>query len=348
MFMEKNLAHTFDHLVQYTSEINQLNGGTATALIVIQNGQIVTEYYDGKHSGDPHARAVQPDSQFNVASARKSYIAFAVAWALAQGVISSIDDLVADYLPDYPKALMQNTTIRHLLTHTHGLEFEYAEPYRLYREFEAGADWAYRGANIIMLTEIVERTTGKNVAEILQEAVFNPLGFSETGWHTENNEQLVRIISDENGDPNGLGLGTDATGAGIQKNLYVSAREFAYWGYFHLRRGCIDGKQYVPAHWFDAITSVQSPLTDNLRLPQNGFLWYVKERQAELSEIGDSLPVGTFQILGVTGPLLLVIPKYDLVVARMYNKRGNYGGPDGSEWLNYLRDFGKQVMRCLD
>lgn len=85
----------------------------------------------------------------------------------------------------------------------------------------------------------------------------------------------------------------------------------------------------------------------NVDLPQNGFLWYVKSRRSALSEIGDTLPNGAYQILGVTGPLVLVIPKCDAVVVRMYNKRDNYGGPDGSRWLQYLKDFGNQVMRTV-
>lgn len=177
--------------------------------------------------------------------------------------------------------------------------------------------------------------------------VVEPLGFKETAWRTTASDKLVEIITDQGTDLGSLGLGTNATGAGDQRNLYVSAREFAYWGYFHLRRGFINGKQMVPSELFDLITSEQSPPLSNEDLPQYGFLWYVKGRQAALSEIGDTLRNGTYQILGVTGPLVLVIPTHDTVVVRMYNKHGNYGGPDGSQWLQYLKDFGDQVMRTV-
>lgn len=348
MFIERKLTDEFDHLIQYVSHINQLDGGTALALIVIRNGAIVTEHYEGFHSPTPNARAIQPDSQFNVASARKGYIGMAVAMAAHEGKIASIDDLVTDYLPELNRDIMARTTIRHLLTHTHGIEYDYKDNRRLYREFAVGTDWAYRGANIIMLTEIVERTMGKTVAELLQQYVFDPLGFTETGWRNQAEEHMVEIVTDDVDKPSYFELGTNTTGGGDQSNLYASAREFAYWGYLHLRKGCIDGRQVVPRAVIDMATSVQSPPTEDLKRPQNGFLWYVKERNAELSEIGDAAPAGTFQILGITGPLILAIPKHDIVVARMYSNYGNYGGPDGTEWLKYLREFGDEVMKCVE
>jgi CubicO group peptidase (beta-lactamase class C family) len=345
MFIDRSLTGQFDGLIKYASQINRLNGGTGMALIVIQHDRVVAEHYEGTHSRSADSRPVQADSQFNVASARKSYIAFAAALAVYEGKIASIDDLVTDYLPELDHELMRHTTIRHLLTHTHGIEYE--ENGRLYREFEPGTSWAYRSANIIMLTQIIERTMGRTVSDILRESVFRPLGFEETAWRTTPCDKLVEIIADEGTALGSLGLGTNATGAGDQRNLYVSAREFAYWGYFHLRRGLINGNQIAPPEVFDLITSVRTPPLSNVDLPQNGFLWYVKGRRSALSEIGDTLPNGTYQILGVTGPLVLVIPKYDAVVVRMYNKRGNYGGHDGSQWLQYLKDFGDQVRRTV-
>jgi CubicO group peptidase (beta-lactamase class C family) len=64
---------------------------------------------------------VQLDTQFHVASVKKSYIGFAVAYAVYYGYIKSIDDLVLKYLPTLDESTWDGTTIRHLLTHTHGL-----------------------------------------------------------------------------------------------------------------------------------------------------------------------------------------------------------------------------------
>ena len=64
----------------------------------------------------------------------------------------------------------------------------------------------------------------------------------------------------------------------------------------------------------------------------------MKDTPSFRSEIGERVPKGSYQILGVTGPTLLVIPKYNLVVSKMYNKRFNYGGN-----IHYLREFSNLV-----
>ncbi|MFD2171903.1 serine hydrolase domain-containing protein [Tumebacillus lipolyticus] len=342
--VQSAVGEPFGELIRYVEEINRKNGGSGSALLVVHQGRIAVERYAGFHSHAAGARAVGADSQFNIASARKSYIGFAVAWALDAGKIASLDDPVSRYLPELDRALLDGTTIRHLLTHTHGLHEDASG--RLYREFPAGSGWAYRGVNIVMLTQIVRRTTGKSVASILAEQVFRPLGFTETGWRTEASERMVSVILDAP-ERTELILGENGDGDGDQRNLFVSAREFARWGSLHLTQGKVDGRQVVPAEIFQLVSQVQSPPMTDPDLPPMGFLWYVQDHPAKRSEIGSSVPKGAFQILGVTGPLVLVVPEAELVVVRMCNKRYNYSGPDG-DYLHYLREFGDKVMSCLE
>ena len=76
------------------------------------------------------------NSMFNIASARKSYLAFAIGFALDEERIHSVDDLISNYLNTYDTGVVQGTTIRHLVTHSHGLN-ERADG-SIYREFAAG------------------------------------------------------------------------------------------------------------------------------------------------------------------------------------------------------------------
>ncbi|WP_034671795.1 serine hydrolase domain-containing protein [Ectobacillus panaciterrae] len=337
MHLPKKLTHQFSSLADYTDDIRERNGGSAAALVIIHKDRIVTEHYSGFHSHRQGARPIGTDSQFHIASARKSYIGFAAALALYEESITSLDDPVSMYLPELDSQLLSKTTIRHLLTHTHGLNER--EDGTIYREFLPGTTWAYRNINVTMIAEIVKRTMGKSVGELLREHVFYPLALTETGWKTEANNKLVSVIT-ETEDEIPLGISDE----GHEKNLFVSARELAYWGYLHIKKGNIYGKQIVPSGIFDLATSIQSPPLANKDLPQNGFFWYTKDCDTKFNEMGKHVPNGSYQILGVTGPLLLVIPEHNLVVARMYNKRYNYGGDN---YLHYLREFGNQVMRCL-
>lgn len=335
MFLPKQLSNQFDNLVAYAEEINKVNSGTATAVIVIHKDKIVTEYYSGFHSQLPDARRVQPDSQFHAASVTKSYVGLSIATAVYEGSVQSIDDPVTDYLPYLDSKLMEGTTIRHLLTHTHGLSSDFDG--NLVREFKAGSDWAYRNEGVEMLVQIVKQVMGMAVTQLIRERVSFPLELSETGWRTEENERLVPVVNDPLGQPESM--------FGGSFGLFVSTRELAYWGYLHLKKGTINGKQIIPTSVIEMSTSLQSPAMIVKDIPQNGFLWYVKDSEANRSEIGEKVPNGSFQIIGITGPLVLVIPKHDIVVVRMYNKLYNYGGDN---YLYYFREFGDRVMGCLE
>ncbi|MGE7591447.1 serine hydrolase [Peribacillus sp. NPDC101480] len=183
-------------------------------------------------------------------------------------------------------------------------------------------------------------TTGKSVAEIVTNNVFKPLNFTETGWYGEINEKLVAVVRKPN-DPNWT---ISKSTNGDKMNMYVSSRELAKWGYFHLKKGDINGKQIVPNEIIDIATTVQSPNSLDLELPQNGYLWFVKDLPAKKSEIGELVSKGSFQILGYTGVTLLVIPQHNLVAVRAFN---SFGSPKGFDYLADVREFGNTIMTCL-
>ncbi|MCU4767382.1 beta-lactamase family protein [Bacillus toyonensis] len=327
--------YTYDKLISWVESIKKKNDSSATALCIIKDNKIVLEHYSGYHSNTSTSKKVTASSQFNVASARKSYLGFMVAYALYDGKINSIDDEAIKYFKDFDPTLLDKTTIRHLVTHSHGLGE--TDDGTIFREFEAGQDWAYRDINVRMMTHLIYRLYNKSFPELLKERVFTPANFQETGWRIQQNENLVNVVNNPNEDAiSEVGTVDDGT----EKNLFVSAREFAYWGNLHLNQGMINGKQVVPKEVIKIATSLQSPAYKNNELPQNGLFWFVQNEPAQLSELGERIPKGSYQILGITGPTILVIPEYNVVVAKMYNKRYNYGGDN---YLYYLREFSNLV-----
>ncbi|WP_308806346.1 serine hydrolase domain-containing protein [Neobacillus driksii] len=320
----------FQKLISYIEDIKNLNHSSGAALVIIKDNMIVLEHYSGYHSNIKNSRPIDETSQFNVASARKSYLGLVIAYALYEGKMN-LDDLAVQYFEHIDKDLLEKTTIRHLVTHSHGLH--QMEDGAIIREFHHGESWAYRGINILMITELVNRLHGKSFPELLEERVFKPLGFTETAWQTKPNENLVPVV-DAPEEPASYKLGQ--TNNGMDSNLHTSAREFAQWGNLHLNKGM----GIVPKEVIQLATEVQSPPFKNKELPQNGLFWFVQGTPAKHSELGERVPKGSYQILGVTGPTLLVIPEYNVVVAKMFNKRYNYGG---SNYLHYLREFSNLV-----
>ena len=79
-------------------------------------------------------------------------------------------------------------------------------------------------------------------------------------------------------------------------------------------------------------------------MPYNGFLWFVQDQPCSKTEIGENVPIGSYQILGITGVTLLVIPSENFVAVRMFNSNGS---PSGYDYLADIRSFGDTVMECL-
>lgn len=333
------MVDTYQKLVSYVDDIKERNNSSASSLVILKDGRIVLEHYSGFHSHS-NSIPITETSEFNVASARKSYLGLAIAYALYEGKIKSLDDYALDYFDSFDKELLAGTTLRHLVTHSHGLNER--KDGIIFREFAPGEGWAYRGINILMMTELINKLYGKSFPELLNERVFLPLGFKETAWHSRPNEKLVQVIDNPNDIARYI-LGT--SNDGFDSNLHTSAREFALWGNLHLNNGVVNGKQVVPKEVIQLATRVQNPNYKDKNLPQNGLFWYVKDTPSLRSEIGERVPKGSYQILGVTGPTLLVIPKYNLVVSKMYNKRYNFGG---NNYLHYLREFSNFVADSFE
>lgn len=311
---------------------------TGAGVMVIHKGKVMIEEYWGTQSKKADARPVQADTQFHIASVRKSYIGFAAAFAVHHGMIASIDDLVSAYLPECREAIYEKVTIRHLLTHTHGLHKVKDE---IIQEFEPGTKWAYRGIGIELLAKVLKKATGKDIAAILQEHVFDPNHLQETGWYSDMQEHFVEVVH----SPEDPAWSTSKNTDGSQMNMYVSIRDLAAWGQLHLNKGKWNGRQVVNEETIRFATTIQTPSTLPDNYPQNGFLWFVQKEEgfvSERMEINPSIPAGAYQLLGYTGVTILVIPKYEVVAVRAFN---SFGSPPGYDYLEDIRGFGEAVMK---
>ncbi|NUU79761.1 serine hydrolase domain-containing protein [Paenibacillus xylanilyticus] len=326
--LQKSNNKTFNELNDYVLRVKNVISATAAATCIIHHDRIVNEWYSGVHNNSQGSRLVDEESQFHVASIRKTYVGFAISLALYEGKISSIDDFVADYLDDTDTKVLGDTTIRHLLTHTHGLGDLH------HRLFLPGTDWKYNNVGVNLLIKIIRKLYHMPLSQLLEERIFSPMGFSQTGWRKERHEKLIWLneqYNDEQGD---------------EANLFVSTKELAYWGYLHLKKGAIHGKQILPREVFEQATTIISPPDLEQPLPRNGFFWLVQDEPRARTELGDDLPTGSFQSLGVTGCACLVIPKYRTVAVRMYNQTGP--NPVGYDYLEDIKTFGNLVSKYVE
>ncbi|MGW5572261.1 serine hydrolase domain-containing protein [Nocardia thailandica] len=153
------------------------------------------------------------DGHVRIGSNTKTFTATVVLQLVAEGRIA-LDAPVLDYLPEF--ALDERITVRMLLQHTSGIfnftgeyypdgtmvpgipattagkewvdnRFKTYQPHELVRlalskpaRFEPGTDWSYSNTNYVLARLLIEKVTGRTVAEEMQRLILGPLGLTGT------------------------------------------------------------------------------------------------------------------------------------------------------------------------
>lgn len=158
--------------------------------------------YETAGFADVEARTpITPRTRFLIASASKQFTALAVLTLVDQGRIG-LDDPAERWVPDLAGAL-QGATVRQLLNQTAGVRdhttlmalagverLGAVDPQAVLSamrglrsgNFAPGARAGYSNGNYLMLAQLVERVSGRSLADYARDAVFIPLGMADTGF----------------------------------------------------------------------------------------------------------------------------------------------------------------------
>ena len=225
-------------------------------------------------------RPVQLDSMYRIFSMTKA-IGTAAAVKLVEDGEIGLDTPVADILPrfadlqvldgfdgDEPKLRPAKTvaTIRHLATHTSGLEYEFwnadiakylsatGHPtilsglksslnYPL--AFDPGTSWGY-GLSTDWLGQVVEQVSGKPIDAFCNETLLEPLGMADTVFECTDarRQRLVAVHAhDETGKlvPTELEAPSDPEFYGMGHALFSTAPDYMRFLRMLLGGGALDG-----------------------------------------------------------------------------------------------------------
>jgi D-alanyl-D-alanine carboxypeptidase len=201
--------------------------------------------------------AAAPDTPFVVGSITKTFITALIMQMAEEGTLS-IDDPLANWLPDYPRA--DRITLRHLLGHTSGVfnYFDHSsytsrvfgnprrhwEPQEVLDElggvpyFPPGTGYHYSNTNFVLLGMVAEEATSASLAQELEERFFTPLGLEDTYFQYDEPappSAALGYLLTQNGARE-ISDGTDyrpttsaATVAWAAGNIAASAIDIARW-----------------------------------------------------------------------------------------------------------------------
>ncbi len=143
------------------------------------------------------------ESRFRIASITKTFTATLILKLIEDGKIC-FNDVITDYLIDYPQESGSKITIEHLLVQSSGIPDYISLPGFLEKDaylshdvntfpecfnkmelkFEPGSDWDYGNSEYYLLGLIIEQVTGLSYQEAIQRFILDPIGLYNTGFVT--------------------------------------------------------------------------------------------------------------------------------------------------------------------
>ena len=189
-------ADLADELDRKLDELMKQDRFSGTALIA-KDGKPVWQKAYGMQDREKGVLA-DLDTRFRLGSMNKMFTSVAIAQLVERGKLK-FEDTLATVLPDYPnKETASKVTVHHLLTHTSGLgdifTAEFEEKKDSLRElkdylplfaknplrFEPGNGRSYSNAGFIVLGLIIEKQSGQNYYDYVQQHIYDVAGMSST------------------------------------------------------------------------------------------------------------------------------------------------------------------------
>jgi CubicO group peptidase (beta-lactamase class C family) len=297
---------------------NELASRKTTAFVVIRNDRIVYERYaKGFDRWTPHYAA----------SLTKSLVAgLSLMLAMDDGRVQP-DDLASKFVPEWATVPLKNEiTLRHLATHTSGLEDAEADhlphdrltgwkgefwkhpraphdPFTISRDItpvleRPGTNPRYSNPGSAMLayclTASLRNAPQHDLRSFLKARIMGPMGLSKKEWSVDfANTTWV----------DGLPLVASWGVAEFSPNASAAV------GSLLLHNGNWNGKQLISRATVERATQYAG-------MPNHSGLGWWVNRNSDGTRFWQSVPEGAFWGLGAQGQFLLVVPSLNLIVVR--------------------------------
>ncbi len=298
--------------------LNAADLETLYGLIVVKNGRLIAEaYFNGG--------AI--DQKTYLASATKSITSALVGVARDRGCISSLDQKMIEFFPEYANQLTDprkaQVTIRDLLQMRSGYAWEERTPPYMEAFFSSrgywlpflkefpitsnpGTEFGYSNLSSHLLGAIVARACNTDLKSFGQEYLFSPIGAEAGEWSQ---------------DADGYYYGAHG--------LTLTARDRAKFGMVFLNDGEFEGRQIISADWVD--DSLQR-YSENINF--SGWIPGLTSRLGYFSDLGYgyqwwSAKAGehyVYYAAGHGGNYVILLEELDMIIVtsadRLY---GNFG-----------------------
>lgn len=271
------------------------------AFLVIKDTNIVFESYWEGYSEDATS------SSFSMA---KSVVGLLVGIALDEGRITSVQDPIYKYLPEFKNAKYV-ITVKDLLTMSSGIQWNesYSNPFSVTTKsyygnnidqlilksksiHEPGKKYHYKVTDPQLLSIILKRVYKQSLSEITSEKLWIPLGAENVAsWSLDQKD------------------GNEKATCCFNSN----ARDFARVGQLILNNGKWNDQQIVSQEYLEDALMPAFYLTDEDNNPVDfyGYQWWICNYKNSM----------VYYARGILGQYIIAMPEYNIVVVRLGHQR---------------------------
>ena len=256
----------------------------ALVLLVLRRGRVVLESAHG-HPRTGSSEAPMPqDSLFPVASLSKLVTATAIMMLVERGLVS-LNQPIADFIPEFSGKHKDRVTLWHLLTHSSGgLGLEEMDAYLIQKRIagfatppappgqdklihaylhsgfdiklthKPGTQVAYSNYAYELLGEALRQVTGRSIADFAQENIFAPLGMGDSSFRIGDLDRR-RLVDRPPDAPHGTGkphwycdgleVQSQLATPWAHSGLISTARDMAVFGQLFLKGGTYAGQRLL-------------------------------------------------------------------------------------------------------
>lgn len=309
--------HVDYNAAQPTEKLNAYNEQLGTvAFLIIKNDSLWYESYAPEYG---------VDSQTNSFSMAKSIVSAMLGKAIKEGHIKGLDQPIGDFLEPFASA---KTTVGDLASMASGLSWteHYTSPFsitaRAYYDDNLtqtmldldivetpGERFKYLSGNTQLLGMVIEKATGKKMADYAAQSFWQPMGFEKDAlWQVDDKDNKL---------------------AKAYCCISSNARDFARFGKLYKDHGRWNEKQLLDSAF--VATSIKPRFKES---PEYGYGFW----------LSNHLDKDIFVMRGILAQYVITIPEDNVIIVRLGHQWGaNDGTPFSTDFYTYIEETYKML-----
>lgn len=263
----------------------------ADSCVIFWKGNLLKSWYSPKYKIPVY-----------MMSSTKSVSALLIGMLIDDGKITSIEDPVSKYIPEWSTGQKAKVKIRHLLSHTAGFKTikgrdsvgyqadKNPHVINLPLTYEPGTKFIYSNEGVQLLSPIMDIAAGEPIQNYAKRRLFDPLGLKNTSLNLDSKKHSWTYA-----------------------DMKSTPEEFALIGQLMIKKGLWNNQRIVSEEWIKLMTTPSQDLES-----MAGLLWWLFPSDVRATKVHSmrGLYGKGFATLGNLDTDMYVFPSNELVIVR--------------------------------